>query len=109
MDISCGLWVTLIFVYFLSFFAVLLSDDFLDLLDIKGQHFLDAALEGRARRGTSCTSSNHLNLQYSATLIKRDELDIPAVFLHVRPDPVRDYFLDKLHHLRIVGIDIVAF
>lgn len=109
MDVRCGLRVTLMFVYLLSLFAVLLSDDLLDLLDIKCQHLLNAALEGRTRRRTSRTSSDHLNPQHPAALIKRNELDIPAVLLHVRPDPIRDDFLDELNHLRIVGVDIVAF
>ena len=94
---------------FLSFFAVLLSDNFLDLLDIKSQHLFNATLECRTRRGTSSTSSNHLDPQHSSTLIKRNELDIPSVLLHVGSDPIRNDFLDELHDLRIVGVDIVAF
>ena len=70
------------------------------------QHILDAVFECDCARRASCTTALHLNQHNALLYLKVDVLDITAVLLDEWTDACLHNFLNQLHGLRIVIVDL---
>ena len=86
-------------------FLVVAAHDILDFPDVVFHHPQNAVPQSLRSGRTAGAGAQHLERKQPFLIIKGDELDIPAVVLHERPDSADQQLLDFPYDLRVSLLD----